>query len=119
MENLPAEYRHEPPMALAGGEDGMDIIRRLLRDAPDFMAPEGILVLEIGHEYDHFAAAFPELDPILPSTENTADQILLLPRERSAEGRVGTEWVSTCSSRWQAATGKKNNRTHPNHNPPT
>ena len=82
MENLPQEYRHEPTMALSGGEDGMELIRRLLQDAPGFMAPEGILVLEIGNEYQNFAAAFPNLEPVWLSTENTEDQILLLTREQ-------------------------------------
>jgi ribosomal protein L3 glutamine methyltransferase len=82
MARLPAEYRHEPAMALAGGEDGMDLVRRVLHDAPGFMAPDGQLVLEIGNEYDHFLAAFPELDPVWISTENTEDQILLLTREQ-------------------------------------
>lgn len=84
MEALPPEYRHEPTMALAGGEDGMDLVRRLLRSAPQFMAPDGILVLEIGNEYDNFIAAFPDLDPIWLSTENAEDQILLLTREQLA-----------------------------------
>ncbi len=82
MEALPAEYRHEPTLALAGGDDGMDIVRRLLRDAPRFMAPEGILVLEIGNEYENFLAAFPELEPVWLSTESAEDQILLLTREQ-------------------------------------
>ncbi|MGP1613846.1 MAG: 50S ribosomal protein L3 N(5)-glutamine methyltransferase [Pollutimonas bauzanensis] len=84
MEALPAEYRHEPTMALAGGEDGMDLVRRLLRSAPDFMAPEGVLVLEIGNEYENFIAAFPDLEPVWLSTANTEDQILLLTREQLA-----------------------------------
>ncbi|AEC19263.1 heme biosynthesis protein [Pusillimonas sp. T7-7] len=84
MEHLPQEYRHEPTMALAGGDDGMDLIRRLLQQAPAFMAPDGLLVLEIGHEYQNFLAAFPELDPVWLSTENTDDQILLLTREQLA-----------------------------------
>jgi ribosomal protein L3 glutamine methyltransferase len=71
-------------MALAGGEDGMDLIRRLLAAAPDFMAPEGVLVLEIGNEYENFISAFPDLEPVWLSTENTEDQILLLTREQLA-----------------------------------
>lgn len=85
MEALPPEYRHEPTLALAGGDDGMDIVRRLLRDAPRFMAPEGILVLEIGNEYENFINAFPELEPVWLSTETAEDQILLLTREQLAE----------------------------------
>lgn len=84
METLPLEYRHEPTMALAGGDDGMDLIRRLLKDAPRFLAHDGILVLEIGNEYQNFIAAFPDLEPVWLSTANTDDQILLLTREQLA-----------------------------------
>src|SRR5690554_782821 len=57
MEHLPPEYRHEPTLALAGGDDGMDLIRRLLADAPRYLAPGGLLVLEIGNEYQNFLNA--------------------------------------------------------------
>ncbi len=60
----------------------MDLVRRLIQDAPNFMATGGLLVLEIGHEYDHFIAAFPHLDPIWLSTETTENNILLLTREQ-------------------------------------
>ncbi|TAL76333.1 MAG: 50S ribosomal protein L3 N(5)-glutamine methyltransferase [Burkholderiaceae bacterium] len=82
METLPAEYRHEPPMALAGGPDGMDIVRRVLRDAARFMSPAGILVLEIGNERENFDAAFSNIEPIWLSTEGSDDQILLLTRDQ-------------------------------------
>ena len=80
MQALPPEYRHEPRLALAGGDDGMDLVRRILADAPRVMAPEGLLVLEIGHERPHFEAAFPGLEPIWLDTEAKTDQILLLLR---------------------------------------
>ncbi len=80
MARLPQEYRHEPVQALAGGADGMDLVRRILADAPDHLAPKGLLILEIGHEYDHFVEAFPQLDPVWLSTAHTEDQILLLQR---------------------------------------
>lgn len=82
MDHLPKEYLHEPHMALAGGNDGMDLVRRILKAAPDFLQENGILVLEIGHEYEHFCTAFPELEPVWLSTENSVDQILLLQREQ-------------------------------------
>ncbi len=82
MAALPPEYRHEPRLALAGGPDGMDLVRRIVRDAPRFLAPEGLLVLEIGHERAHFEAAFPRLDPVWIETETTTDQIMLLRREQ-------------------------------------
>ena len=82
MNELPDEYRHEPSLALAGGTDGMDLVRRILQAAPQYLSPEGVLVLEIGHERDHFEAAFPELEPIWLDTEEASDQILLLTREQ-------------------------------------
>jgi len=82
MDELPDEYRHEPSLALAGGTDGMDLVRRILQAAPRYLSSEGVLVLEIGHERDHFEAAFPELEPIWLDTETASDQILLLTREQ-------------------------------------
>ncbi len=58
MAALPPEFRHEPRLALAGGADGMDLVRRLLRQAAGHLQPHGVLVLEIGHERRHFEAAF-------------------------------------------------------------
>jgi ribosomal protein L3 glutamine methyltransferase len=82
MDALPPEYRHEPHAALAGGMDGMDLVRRILRDAPRHLAPQGILVLEIGHERAHFEAAFPGLEPYWLDTAQSSDQILLLQRDQ-------------------------------------
>lgn len=62
MGNLPAEFRSEPRLALAGGPDGMDLIRRILAGAPSHLNPDGALVLEIGHEAEHFERAFPKLE---------------------------------------------------------
>jgi ribosomal protein L3 glutamine methyltransferase len=81
MAALPAEYRAEPSLALAGGADGMDFVRGLLRDAPAHLAPRGALVLEIGHERAHFEAAFAQLQPLWLSTSAGDDQVLLLARE--------------------------------------
>lgn len=78
MAALPAEYRAEPALALAGGEDGMDFIRGLLRDTPAHLSPHGVLVLEIGHERSHFEAAFPTLDAVWLPTSAGDDQVLLL-----------------------------------------
>ena len=81
MGKLPAEYRAEPEMALAGGTDGMDFIRNLLRDAPSRMSPDGVLVLEIGNERPFFEAAFPHLEAVWLSTSAGDDQVLLLTAE--------------------------------------
>ena len=80
MAELPAEYRAEPELALAGGTDGMDFIRALLRDAPQHLTPHAVLVLEIGHEREHFERAFPTLDVIWLPTSAGDDQVLLIPQ---------------------------------------
>jgi len=81
MARLPPEYRAEPALALAGGEDGMDFIRTLLAGVHAHLAPQGVLVLEVGHEAVHFANAFRRLSPVWLETENTQAQLLLLTRE--------------------------------------
>jgi ribosomal protein L3 glutamine methyltransferase len=81
MSALPAEYRAEPELALAGGADGMDFIRQLMRDAPSRMSPQGVLVLEIGNERPFFEAAFPQLEAMWLSTSAGDDQVLLLTTE--------------------------------------
>jgi ribosomal protein L3 glutamine methyltransferase len=85
MTELPAEFKAEPPLALAGGDDGMDFIRQLLRDAPAHMSENAVLVLEIGHERDYFETAFPSLDVVWLSTSAGDDQVLLLTRQAIAE----------------------------------
>ncbi|MGZ5772735.1 MAG: 50S ribosomal protein L3 N(5)-glutamine methyltransferase, partial [Caldimonas sp.] len=62
MAALPAEYRAEPALALAGGADGMDLIRRIVAEAPGHMSDDAVLVLEVGHERAAFEAAFSRLE---------------------------------------------------------
>ena len=81
MSQLPAEYLAEPALALAGGADGMDFIRALLRDAPARMTERAVLVLEIGNERGHFEAAFPRLEVVWLETSAGEDQVLLVTRE--------------------------------------
>jgi ribosomal protein L3 glutamine methyltransferase len=81
MDALPAEYRAEPELALAGGADGMDFVRQLFKDAPSRMNEHAVLVLEIGNEVAHFIAAFPELEAAWLDTSAGDDQVLLITRE--------------------------------------
>jgi len=82
MATLPAEFRAEPVLALAGGEDGMDFIRSLFLNAAAHMSENAVLVLEIGNERDNFERAFPELEPLWFETSAGPDQVLLLTREQ-------------------------------------
>jgi ribosomal protein L3 glutamine methyltransferase len=84
MQQLPAEYRAEPSLALAGGADGMDFIRTLLASVAAHLQPQGALVLEIGHERRHFEAAFAQLQPLWLETSAGDDQVLLLAAEAIA-----------------------------------
>jgi ribosomal protein L3 glutamine methyltransferase len=80
MAALPAEYQAEPALALAGGADGMDFIRRLFAEAPAHMTEHAVLVLEIGNERSFFEAAFPHMPVVWLDTSSGDDQVLLVER---------------------------------------
>ncbi len=81
MEELPAEYRHEPGQALAGGDDGLDAVRTIVKDAPRFLGPGGTLVVEIGHNRAAAELAFPRLPFVWLETAASSDSVFLLRRE--------------------------------------
>lgn len=87
MRTLPGEYLAEPRIALAGGGDGMDFIRGLLREAPARMTENAVLVLEIGNEREHFEAAFPQLEVVWLETSAGEDQVLLVERRNLLNDR--------------------------------
>jgi ribosomal protein L3 glutamine methyltransferase len=78
MAALPPEYRAEPSLALDGGSDGMDFIRRLLAELPPLLSPNAVLVLEIGNERQNFENAFPTLPVDWLPTSAGDDQVLLI-----------------------------------------
>lgn len=81
MQVLPAEYLAEPREALAGGEDGMDLIRQIIGQASDYLHERGALVLEIGNEYEHFQNAFGHLSPIWMEVSAGDHQVCLIEAE--------------------------------------
>lgn len=81
MDKLPAEYQAEPELALAGGADGMDFIRRLLEDLPARLSKDAVVVLEIGNEKPYFEAAFPDLPVFWLDTSSGDEQVLLITEE--------------------------------------
>ncbi|MBU3584632.1 50S ribosomal protein L3 N(5)-glutamine methyltransferase [Polynucleobacter sp. AM-26B4] len=81
MANLPAEYHAEPEISLAGGADGMDIVRKIIANAKDYLKPEGALVLEIGNEAKNFSDAFPEIPVTWLEVSAGDDQVLLIQAE--------------------------------------
>jgi ribosomal protein L3 glutamine methyltransferase len=87
MEELPAEYQHEPGLALAGGDDGLDAVRTIVKDAPRFLGPGGTLVVEIGHNRAAAELAFPRLPFVWLPTAASSDSVFLLTREELVAGR--------------------------------
>jgi ribosomal protein L3 glutamine methyltransferase len=81
MANLPPEYHAEPEISLAGGADGMDIIRKIIANAKDYLKPEGALVIEIGNEAKNFSDAFPEISVTWLEVSAGDDQVLLIQAE--------------------------------------
>jgi ribosomal protein L3 glutamine methyltransferase len=81
MAALPEEYRREPRLALAGGEDGLDFVRALLREAPRHLAPEGLLIVEIGNNKDILERAFPRLSFVWLDT-SAGDRFVFMLRRK-------------------------------------
>ena len=84
MEILPQEYRWEPQIALAGGQDGMDLVRKIVAGAAEHLTPNGVLIVEIGNEYEFAQAAFPEVELTWLSTSAGDEAVFLLTAEQLA-----------------------------------
>jgi ribosomal protein L3 glutamine methyltransferase len=82
MGRLPLEYKAEPSMALAGGVDGMDTVRRIVKTAGKRLTDDGLLIVEIGNEAEHAIAAFPELELTWITTSGGDDRVFLLTAEQ-------------------------------------
>jgi ribosomal protein L3 glutamine methyltransferase len=81
MSALPAEYHAEPALALAGGDDGMDLIKRIIANAPDYLSERGAILIEIGNEYENFKKAFPQIPVIWMEVSAGEEQVLLIQAE--------------------------------------
>ncbi len=82
MGNLPQEYLREPQIALDGGEDGMDLVRKIVAGAAERLTPNGILMVEIGNERDYAEAAFGHLGLTWLTTSAGDDMVFLLTAEQ-------------------------------------
>ncbi len=78
MAKLPPEYRHEPRMALAAGDDGLDLVRRILAEAPLHLKRDGALICEIGRGRRGLEAAFPRLPFLWLDTEQSEGEVFWL-----------------------------------------
>lgn len=93
MKDMPAEYQHEPQMALAGislgkgkgsaaGREGIDIVRRILKEAPKHLNEGGRLICEIGYGREALEAAYPNIDFLWLDTENSSGEVFWLTKDQ-------------------------------------
>lgn len=78
MGALPSEYLHEPRLALAAGDDGMEIVRRIIVGARSHLTPEGVLAVEVGHNRSFVEAAFPDLPLVWLPTSGGSDMVFVV-----------------------------------------
>lgn len=88
MRRLPAEYRYEPHLALAGGRDGLDAVRRIIDEAAGHLAPRGLLVCEIGRNRRALERAYPAIPFVWPELSAGSGNVFLIQRERLPRARA-------------------------------
>jgi ribosomal protein L3 glutamine methyltransferase len=80
MDALPAEFRHEPALALAAGDDGLDLVRRIIAESADHMNPDAVLIVEVGNSEPAMEKAFPDLPMIWLDFERGGEGVFVVTR---------------------------------------
>ena len=91
MAQLPAEYRHEPELGLEAGDDGMDVVARILAGAAGYLRPGGIMVVEVGASAELLMARYPDVPFLWLDFERGGDGVFLLTAEQLDEFRDSFE----------------------------
>lgn len=82
---MPDEYRAEPQIGLASGEDGLDITRNILNNAADHLSESGLLVVEVGNSWVALEEAFPQVPFFWPELKNGGHGVFMLTAEQLRE----------------------------------
>lgn len=82
MSNLPAEFEHEPELGLAAGPDGLDLVRHIMANAPDYLTDKGILICEVGNSMVHMIYQYPDIPFTWIEFENGGHGVFMLTREQ-------------------------------------
>ncbi|QUJ66660.1 50S ribosomal protein L3 N(5)-glutamine methyltransferase [Photobacterium sp. GJ3] len=82
MDSLPEEFRHEPELGLAAGFDGLDLVRRILANAPDYLTEDGILICEVGNSMIHMEEQYPHIPFTWIEFENGGHGVFMMTREQ-------------------------------------
>ncbi|MGL4316151.1 MAG: 50S ribosomal protein L3 N(5)-glutamine methyltransferase [Pseudomonas sp.] len=83
--DMPAEYHHEPELGLACGDDGLDLVRRMLAEAADHLTEKGLLIVEVGNSQVHVEALYPEVDFTWLEFEQGGHGVFLLAAQQCRE----------------------------------
>ncbi|MDO6705144.1 50S ribosomal protein L3 N(5)-glutamine methyltransferase [Photobacterium sp. 1_MG-2023] len=82
MDSLPEEFRHEPELGLTAGFDGLDLVRRILANAPDYLTEDGILICEVGNSMIHMEEKYPHIPFTWIEFENGGHGVFMMTREQ-------------------------------------
>lgn len=78
MSDLPQEFRFEPELGLAAGNDGLDLVRRILACAPDYLSDDGVLICEVGNSMVHLIDQYPDIPFTWLEFDNGGDGVFML-----------------------------------------